>query len=53
MGETITGQTSGAVYTIKYFNKDNLVDPYSENALIESEGDAITDFTEHNPFGDV
>ena len=53
MGESITGQTSGATYTLKSFNKDNLVDSYNQNAIIESEGDAITDFTESNPFGDV
>lgn len=53
MGESITGQTSGATYTLKSFNKDNLVDSYNQNAIIESEGDTITDFTESNPFGDV
>lgn len=53
IGETLVGQTSGATYTVKSFNKDNLVDPYNENLELEIEGDAITDFTSHNPFGDV
>lgn len=53
VGERITGAASSAVYTIQSVNTDNLIDPYAQNDIFETEGDAITDFSERNPFGEV
>jgi len=53
IGETLTGLGSSAIYTISAVNTDNLVDPYAQNDLFETEGDSITDFSERNPFGEV
>ena len=59
-GEELTGSESGAVYTLKTQNTDNLEDAndsdnkygkYEDNYNIENEADAIIDFTETNPFG--
>ena len=59
-GEELTGSESGAVYTLKTQNTDNLEDAndsdnkygkYEDNFNIENEADAIIDFTETNPFG--
>ena len=52
-GETITGQDSGAVYTLSTVDTDDLIDPYADNDNIESEADGILDFTQRNPFGEV
>lgn len=52
-GETLTGMASSAIYTIKSFEMNDLNDAYAQNDIIEEEGDAITDFTEKNPFGEV
>jgi len=51
--ETIRGLESGAEYRLKQTEKDNLVDQYNQNKIIESSADAILDFTERNPFGEV
>ena len=50
-GDIVMGNTSGAIYKVRVVNTDNLVDPYAQNDIFESEGDAILDFTEGNPFG--
>jgi len=50
-GEDIKGLTSGALFSISSFNKDNSTDKYNEGDIFESEADAILDFTESNPFG--
>lgn len=61
-GEILTGQTSGANYSIKTINTNNLEDPndllnlnksdkFAENDQIEIEADNIVDFSEKNPFG--
>jgi hypothetical protein len=51
IGETITGSTSSATYQLKSSQEFNTVNAYPQNNEIESEGDAILDFTESNPFG--
>jgi hypothetical protein len=53
IGETLTGLASSAIYTVKSITTDNLIDAYAQNDLFEVEGDAITDFSERNPFGEV
>ena len=50
-GEVIIGQSSGATYTIRTVNTDDLVDPFADNDIIESAADDIIDFSERNPFG--
>ena len=50
-GEVIIGQSSGATYTIRKVNTDDLVDPFADNDVIESAADDIIDFTQTNPFG--
>jgi hypothetical protein len=50
-GETITGQESGANYTLRGINTNNIVDKFAENSEIEAEADSIIDFDEKNPFG--
>jgi hypothetical protein len=63
-GERLVGQESGADYTIKLINTDNLGDPkdlvnkntadkYAQNKQIQIESDQIIDFSERNPFGNV
>ena len=50
-GEDLKGLTSGALFSISSFNKDDSTDKYNEGDIFESEADAILDFTESNPFG--
>ena len=50
-GETLYGTESGALYTMKTQDKDDLVTPFADNDTIETEGDQIIDFSEKNPFG--
>ena len=50
-GEVIAGEESGAYYTLRVQNTDDLVDPFADNDTIELEADAIIDFSEKNPFG--
>jgi hypothetical protein len=52
-GETITGQDSGAVYTLSTVDTDDLIDAYADNDNIQTEADGILDFTQRNPFGEV
>ena len=50
-GETIIGSESGAKYAMKFQNTDDLVTPYADNDVIETEADKIIDFSTSNPFG--
>ena len=50
-GDVIMGSSSGATYKVRIVNTNNLVDPYAQNDIFETEGDSILDFTEGNPFG--
>tara|TARA_R100000027_G_scaffold8257_1_gene6157 strand:+ start:342 stop:2888 length:2547 start_codon:yes stop_codon:yes gene_type:complete len=54
-GESITGSESGAVGIISKVGTDvgsyDEVTPFADNDNIESEADAIIDFTTRNPFG--
>ena len=50
-GEIIGGQESGAYYTVRVQNTDDLVSAFADNDTIETEADAIIDFSEGNPFG--
>jgi hypothetical protein len=51
LGETLTGSTSGATRVLRLVDKTVNNDPYADNFDIETEADAILDFTEQNPFG--
>ena len=50
-GETITGSKSGANYDIKVSAANTTTDKYKQNIDLETEADAILDFSETNPFG--
>jgi hypothetical protein len=50
-GENITGQTSGASYSLRSINTFNTEDKFAQNSDIETIGDNIMDFSESNPFG--
>ena len=51
LSDIIQGAESGAIYKIRVVNTDNLVDPYAQNDIFESEASSILDFSERNPFG--
>jgi hypothetical protein len=50
-GEVVTGQESGAVYSIKGRNLTTNNNNFGENNTIEDEAKNILDFSEVNPFG--
>ena len=51
--ETITGDTSGAAWTSATYNTlNNMNSETDQNFTLETQADAILDFTESNPFGD-
>jgi len=51
--ETITGNTSGAAWTSATYNTlNNMNSETDQNFTLETQADAIIDFTESNPFGD-
>lgn len=54
---TLRGKTSGATWTLNTVSDtstmDNAFEDVVDNNRIESEADAILDFTEHNPFGEA
>jgi len=50
-GETITGATSGASYDLRVVDSNPADDGFADNLNIETEADAIIDFSERNPFG--
>lgn len=52
-GETVTGNDSSAVWTTFSYNTiNNVNDEYDNNYTIETQADAIIDFTQTNPFGE-
>jgi len=52
--ETVTGQTSGAAWTTASYNTlNNTNSEFDANADFETLGDAIIDFTQGNPFGEI
>lgn len=50
-GDTIVGTGSSASYKLRTYSTNDTVDKYADNDNIESEADAIIDFSEKNPFG--
>ena len=50
-GEDIKGLTSGALFSVSIYDKDDSTDKYNEGDIFETEADSIIDFTESNPFG--
>ena len=50
-GDVITGTASSAFYKLRKVTTDNLVDAFAENTSIQTEANAIIDFSETNPFG--
>ncbi len=50
-GENITGQITGAVYSLRSSNLDNIGNNYGQNDIIQQEANNILDFSEINPFG--
>ena len=57
IGETVVGigtsmNGSDSEYIVYSKSNDDEYDTYGENIAVESEADAIVDFTEDNPFGD-
>ena len=53
VGEDIVGSTSGASHALRKANTDPVDDGFADNADIETAADAIIDFSERNPFGQV
>jgi len=51
VGESIVGSTSGASHTLLNVDTNPTDDGFADNFNIETEADAILDFTEQNPFG--
>ena len=52
--ETVTGQTSGAAWTTaSYITLNNTNSEFDANADFETLGDAIIDFSQGNPFGEI
>jgi hypothetical protein len=60
--DVLVGQSSGARYTVRIINTDNLADPqdqfkdnkedvFADNKNIQKEAELILDFSEQNPFG--
>ena len=50
IGTTLNG--SDSAYLIKSINRQDDTDLFGDNTPFETEGDAILDFTEQNPFGE-
>ena len=50
-GEKLVGQTSGASHTVRIIDLEPTDDGFADNLEIETQADAIMDFTEQNPFG--
>ena len=54
VGTDITGDTSNAVWTLTSYDDQALpTTPFADNLEFETEADAILDFSESNPFGEV
>ena len=57
IGEAVVGigtsnNGSDSKYIVQSTSEQDEYDPYNENILVESEADALLDFSEDNPFGD-
>ena len=53
-GQSITGNTDGAVWTLTSYDDQALpTTPFADNLEFETEADSILDFSESNPFGEV
>jgi len=50
-GETVIGEESGATFSVKSYDQNDIYDKYSQNDEIEEAADLILDFSESNPFG--
>lgn len=50
-GEVVTGEESGAVYSIRSQNLNNDNNNFGQNDIIQQEANNILDFSEVNPFG--
>ena len=50
-GDTIVGSESNAQYTVDFVESAEFADKYDKSDEIETEADAIIDFSENNPFG--
>ena len=50
-GDVLTGEDSNATYTIDFVESAEFADKYDKGDEIETEADAIIDFSEGNPFG--
>ena len=50
-GDIITGADSSASYTVDFVESAEFADKYDKGDEIETEADAIIDFSENNPFG--
>jgi hypothetical protein len=51
IGENIVGSESGASHELRVVDTNPTDDGFSDNSSIETEADAIIDFSERNPFG--
>ena len=50
-GDVIVGSESNAQYTVDFIESAEFADKYDKSDEIETEADAIIDFSENNPFG--
>ena len=50
-GDVIVGAESSASYTVDFIESAEFADKYDKGEEIETEADAIIDFSERNPFG--
>ncbi len=50
-GDVIVGSASSASYTVDFIESAEFADKYDKGDEIETEADAIIDFSENNPFG--
>jgi len=50
-GDVIVGSASSASYTVDFIESAEFADKYDKGEEIETEADAIIDFSENNPFG--
>ena len=51
VGEKIVGSSSGASHQLRVISLDPVDDGFADNINIETQADAILDFSEKNPFG--
>lgn len=53
IGDVVVGENSNASYIVRKYSTYEIVNVYSNNDVIQEEGDNIIDFTEVNPFGEL